>query len=129
MSLPAVFEQYQKARTQFVQMVAELATRPQNIETLQNAGEPSACTRVAAHPWPRLARRASTGSCLPCSPVLSPHLHSWLPPGPPLSLAPRRISPGPSPSVPWLRLKSPSPRSPAGWAVRELRGGDGGWRP
>ncbi|XP_004393044.1 PREDICTED: sperm-associated antigen 6 [Odobenus rosmarus divergens] len=34
----AVFEQYQKARTQFVQMVAELATRPQNIETLQNAG-------------------------------------------------------------------------------------------
>ncbi|KAM5282402.1 sperm-associated antigen 6 isoform 2-T2 [Hipposideros larvatus] len=36
--VPAVFEQYQKARTQFVQMVAELATRPQNIETLQNAG-------------------------------------------------------------------------------------------
>ncbi|CAH2282277.1 sperm-associated antigen 6 isoform X1 [Pelobates cultripes] len=33
-----VFEQYQKARTQFVQTVAELATRPQNIETLQNAG-------------------------------------------------------------------------------------------
>lgn len=34
----AVFEQYQKARTQFVQTVAELASRPQNIETLQNAG-------------------------------------------------------------------------------------------
>ena len=33
-----VFEQYQKARTQFVQTVAELASRPQNIETLQNAG-------------------------------------------------------------------------------------------
>ncbi|KAG5268139.1 hypothetical protein AALO_G00208660 [Alosa alosa] len=33
-----VFEQYQKSRTQFVQTVAELATRPQNIETLQNAG-------------------------------------------------------------------------------------------
>uniref|UniRef100_A0A3B4CS17 Sperm-associated antigen 6 n=1 Tax=Pygocentrus nattereri TaxID=42514 RepID=A0A3B4CS17_PYGNA len=33
-----VFEQYQKARTQFVQTVAELATRPQNVETLQNAG-------------------------------------------------------------------------------------------
>ncbi|XP_028659187.2 sperm-associated antigen 6 [Erpetoichthys calabaricus] len=33
-----VFEQYQKARTQFVQTIAELATRPQNIETLQNAG-------------------------------------------------------------------------------------------
>ncbi|KAM6214255.1 sperm-associated antigen 6 isoform 2-T2 [Rhynchocyon petersi] len=33
-----VFEQYQKARIQFVQMVAELATRPQNMETLQNAG-------------------------------------------------------------------------------------------
>lgn len=40
-SLSLVFEQYQKARTQFVQMVAELATRPQNIETLQNAGEPA----------------------------------------------------------------------------------------
>ena len=33
-----VFEQYQKSRTQFVQTVAELATRPQNIEILQNAG-------------------------------------------------------------------------------------------
>ncbi|XP_030055230.1 sperm-associated antigen 6 [Microcaecilia unicolor] len=33
-----VFEQYQKARTQFVQTVAELANRPQNVETLQNAG-------------------------------------------------------------------------------------------
>jgi len=36
-----VFEQYQKSRTQFVQTVAELASRPQNIETLQNAGEMS----------------------------------------------------------------------------------------
>ena len=33
-----VFEQYQKARTSFVQTVSDLATRPQNIETLQNAG-------------------------------------------------------------------------------------------
>uniref|UniRef100_H2YJP6 Sperm-associated antigen 6 n=1 Tax=Ciona savignyi TaxID=51511 RepID=H2YJP6_CIOSA len=33
-----VFEQYQKSRTQFVQTIAELSTRPQNIETLQNAG-------------------------------------------------------------------------------------------
>lgn len=33
-----VFEQYQKARTQFVQTIGELSTRPQNIETLQNAG-------------------------------------------------------------------------------------------
>lgn len=33
-----MFEQYQKARTGFVQTVAELASRPQNIETLQNAG-------------------------------------------------------------------------------------------
>jgi len=36
--LLTVFEQYQKARTQFVQTIAELSTRPQNIETLQNAG-------------------------------------------------------------------------------------------
>jgi hypothetical protein len=33
-----VFEQYQKSRTTFVQTVADLASRPQNIETLQNAG-------------------------------------------------------------------------------------------
>ena len=33
-----VFEQFKEARTQFVQTVAELAVRPQNIEALQNAG-------------------------------------------------------------------------------------------
>ncbi|XP_041670368.1 sperm-associated antigen 6 [Cheilinus undulatus] len=33
-----VFEQYQKSRMQFVQTVAELASRPQNIEILQTAG-------------------------------------------------------------------------------------------
>ncbi|XP_014771891.1 sperm-associated antigen 6 [Octopus bimaculoides] len=33
-----VFEQYQKDRTKFVQTIAELASRPQHIETLQNAG-------------------------------------------------------------------------------------------
>ncbi|XP_060755873.1 sperm-associated antigen 6-like isoform X2 [Neoarius graeffei] len=33
-----VFQQYQKERMIFVQTVAELAARPQNIETLQNAG-------------------------------------------------------------------------------------------
>lgn len=32
------FEQYQKARVSFVQTVAELATRPQNIQALQSAG-------------------------------------------------------------------------------------------
>eukprot|EP01084_Bolivina_argentea_P274225 467348_1 len=33
-----VFEDYQASRTKFVQTVAELAIRPQNIESLQNAG-------------------------------------------------------------------------------------------
>uniref|UniRef100_A0A3B3VY90 Sperm-associated antigen 6 n=1 Tax=Poecilia latipinna TaxID=48699 RepID=A0A3B3VY90_9TELE len=33
-----VFEQYQKSRLQFVQTVADLATRPQNSEILHNAG-------------------------------------------------------------------------------------------
>ena len=33
-----VFEDYQASRTTFVQTVAELAVRPQNIEALQNAG-------------------------------------------------------------------------------------------
>lgn len=32
------FEQYQKARVTFVQTIAELANRPQNIEALQSAG-------------------------------------------------------------------------------------------
>lgn len=32
------FEQYQKARVTFVQTIAELATRPQNIQALQSAG-------------------------------------------------------------------------------------------
>jgi hypothetical protein len=32
------FEAYQKARVAFVQAVAEAATRPQNIEVMQNAG-------------------------------------------------------------------------------------------
>lgn len=35
----APFEAYQKARVTFVQTVAELAQRPQNIEALQSAGE------------------------------------------------------------------------------------------
>lgn len=37
-SLLQVFEQYQRARVQFVQAIAEAATRPQNIDVLQNAG-------------------------------------------------------------------------------------------
>ena len=34
----SVFENYQQARTTFVQTIAELAARPPNIEALQNAG-------------------------------------------------------------------------------------------
>lgn len=37
-SLLQVFEGYQKARVQFVQAVAEAATRPQNVDVMQNAG-------------------------------------------------------------------------------------------
>mmetsp|Transcript_110566 Transcript_110566/g.174195 ORF Transcript_110566/g.174195 Transcript_110566/m.174195 type:complete len:509 (+) Transcript_110566:79-1605(+) len=33
-----IFEEYQKARMTFVQTVADLATRPENIDALQNAG-------------------------------------------------------------------------------------------
>ena len=32
------FEEYQKSRVKFVQTIAELSTRPQNIEALQKAG-------------------------------------------------------------------------------------------
>jgi hypothetical protein len=38
MSVLQHFESYQKARVAFVQAVAEAATRPQNIELMQNAG-------------------------------------------------------------------------------------------
>ena len=34
----SAFENYQKSRSVFVQQIAEMATRPQNIEFLQNAG-------------------------------------------------------------------------------------------
>lgn len=37
-SLLQIFEQYQKARVQFVQAVAEASTRPQNVDVMQNAG-------------------------------------------------------------------------------------------
>lgn len=38
MSVLQNFEEYQKARVKFVQAVAEAATRPQNIEVMNNAG-------------------------------------------------------------------------------------------
>lgn len=38
MSVLQHFEEYQKARVKFVQAVAEAATRPQNIEVMNNAG-------------------------------------------------------------------------------------------
>jgi len=42
----APFEAYQKARVTFVQTVAELAQRPQNIEALQSAGKYTRLTIV-----------------------------------------------------------------------------------
>ena len=33
-----IFDRYQKERVLFVQSVADLATRPQNVEALMNAG-------------------------------------------------------------------------------------------
>ncbi|KAF7480793.1 Hypothetical predicted protein [Marmota monax] len=83
-----VFEQYQKARTQFVQMVAELATRPQNIETLQNAGEldprPSPVTPRAGpsawqYPSPPSSPRADLRSLIPARPRLCLTSHSPVP--------------------------------------------------
>lgn len=38
MRFSSVFNQYQQARTTFVQTVADLASRPQNIESLESAG-------------------------------------------------------------------------------------------
>ena len=42
----APFEAYQKSRVTFVQTVAELATRPQNIEALQSAGKYRKHTKI-----------------------------------------------------------------------------------
>lgn len=60
---------YQNARTQFVQTVAEQATRPQNIETLQNAGEP-------AQPEPQLSPSIQAQPTWP--PLLAPSLAQLL---------------------------------------------------
>lgn len=43
-----MFEQYQRARTHFVQAVAELSARPQNIGTLRDAGTARGGARGAA---------------------------------------------------------------------------------
>lgn len=59
-----VFEQYQQARSSFVQTVAELAHRPQNIEALQvrrrHAHEVERTTKKEqrGEPWGRV------GACL-----------------------------------------------------------------
>ena len=45
----APFEAYQKARVTFVQTVAELAQRPQNIEALQSAGKLRAFHKGISH--------------------------------------------------------------------------------
>lgn len=45
----APFEAYQKARVTFVQTVAELAQRPQNIEALQSAGKLTNQSRPDEH--------------------------------------------------------------------------------
>lgn len=46
-----VFEQYQKSRVQFVQTVATLSTRPQNIEILQSVGKKQFRVRGACGSW------------------------------------------------------------------------------
>lgn len=46
-----VFEQYQKSRVQFVQTVATLSTRPQNIEILQSVGKKQFRVRAACMSW------------------------------------------------------------------------------
>ena len=64
MSVLEVFETYQKARVEFVQTIAELATRPQNIEVLQNAGErdDSHPSRLEAHSFRALTRALAPSS-------------------------------------------------------------------
>ena len=53
------FEQYQKSRVTFVQTVAELATRPQNIEALQSAGVMSLLRPLLLDNVPSISQRAA----------------------------------------------------------------------
>jgi hypothetical protein len=55
MSVLQHFEEYQRSRVKFVQAVAEAATRPQNIEVMNNAGvmqllRPLLLDNVCLHP-------------------------------------------------------------------------------
>ena len=52
-----VFEKYQKDRVTFVQTVAELATRPQNIEPMQSAGVMALLRPLLLDNVPRCAER------------------------------------------------------------------------
>ncbi|KAJ3611386.1 hypothetical protein NHX12_021402 [Muraenolepis orangiensis] len=53
------FEQYQKYRLQFVQNVADLAARPQNTETLQQAGVISLLRPLLSDPVPTVQQTAA----------------------------------------------------------------------
>lgn len=56
-----VFEEYQAARTKFVQQVADLALRPQNIEALQNAGVMPLLRPLLADNVPSIQQSAALG--------------------------------------------------------------------
>ncbi|XP_017672760.1 PREDICTED: sperm-associated antigen 6 isoform X2 [Lepidothrix coronata] len=56
-----VFEQYQRARTQFVQGVADLAARPQSIETLRSAGVVSLLRPLLLDVVPSVRQTAALG--------------------------------------------------------------------
>ena len=68
------FEVYQKARVSFVQAVADAATRPTNIEVMQNAGvmqllKPLLLDNVGAPPLPASLRTSGSLVCMcNCSP-------------------------------------------------------------
>ena len=55
-----VFEKYQKDRVAFVQTVAELATRPQNIEPMQSAGVMALLRPLLLDNVPRCVERDET---------------------------------------------------------------------
>ena len=57
-----VFEKYQKDRVTFVQTVAELATRPQNIEPMQSAGVMALLRPLLLDNVPRCARHPTKPS-------------------------------------------------------------------
>ena len=119
------FEVYQKARVSFVQAVADAATRPTNIEVMQNAGvmqllKPLLLDNVGAPAAPR-PRSGPPGPLFACA-IVAPangRTQSLRPTPPPhlprLGLVSKSNQPRYAPPVRFRASSSPRPSPSAVW--------------